>query len=248
MVYTLYIQGEYMSEPLTRFLDTAQENNVDDILLKAPKTQGVIHDLENFGGDLGEKVEKFFKHLPLKPAGPTPTYQESAFVKPQKETTLYNVTNTEQKLPVVTKVSNLFKDASYRVKGLTASAKYKNGCLYAGEKVGFGWDKTQSQVKQALKAQYNVGNSKTSIEYTRQNPEHTYSISVFNQTGNNGLTTSYSNKKGVHSALSIDEHSAALNVGYNKNLRQCNVDLSAYATSGDKYSNPFVGVSGRVTF
>lgn len=241
-----------MSDPLTRFLDAVHDNDVDDVLLETPVVQRAVKNLERYGEDLGENIEQKLKNPPPKPPVPTPDYKESAFVKPKQETTLYNVTNKEKDFPVVTTVSKLFKKASYSVRGLTASASYKQGedkySLYAGEKAGLGWSKTQGRANTNLKAEYNVGNGKTNIEYSQSSPFNSYSISVFNQDGNNGLSAGYSNHKGFNSAFSIDEHSASLSCGYNKKYEYCNVELSAYATTGDKYSNPFAGVSGRITF
>ena len=237
-----------MPEPLSRFLETAQDNNVDDALLEAPVVKRTLHNLENFGKDLGESAEKILKRPPVKPAGPTPTYKESAFVKPKSEGTLYNVTNREDKLPIVTKASKFIKDASYGIRGLTASAKYKDYSLYAGEKVGLGWSKEQGATTSNIKAEYNVGNGKTKIEYSRKNPINSYNISLFNQDGNNGISAGYSNSNGFNSAFSIDQHSASLRCGYDKKYDNCNIELDAYATTGDKYSNPFAGVAGRITF
>ena len=241
-----------MTEPLTRFLDAVQDNDVDDALLKTPLAEKALVSLERYGLDLGEKVENFFKRPPEKPSGPTPSYKESAFVKPKQETTLYNVTNKEAEVPFIEKASKVFKNASYGVRSFTASATYKhndNGySLYAGEKVGLGWEKSQGGVSTNIKAEYNVGNGKTNVEYTQNNPLSSYNVSIFNQDGNNGLCAGYSNHRGFNSAFSIDEHSASLSCGYNKKYEDCKVELRAYATTGDNYSNPFAGVSGRITF
>ena len=212
-----------MPEPLSRFLETAQDNNVDDALLEAPVVKRTLHNLENFGKDLGESAEKILKRPPVKPAGPTPTYKESAFVKPKSEGTLYNVTNREDKLPIVTKASKFIKDASYGIRGLTASAKYKDYSLYAGEKVGLGWSKEQGATTSNIKAEYNVGNGKTKIEYSRKNPINSYNISLFNQDGNNGISAGYSQKINPKSYLranaSLFKSDAAFEVNYNKELK-----------------------------
>lgn len=63
--------------------------------------------MEDFGNNLGEDVENLFKSSsnirPPKPSVPTPTYQESAFIAPKQETTLYDVTNRKAEVPEVTK-------------------------------------------------------------------------------------------------------------------------------------------------
>ena len=248
MLYTLYIQGEYMPEKLTKFIETALENNIDDKLLKTPIVQKTIDNLENFGKDLGDKAEKILKQPPAKPPIPTPNYQESAFIKPKTETTLYNVTNHEKDIPAVTKCSNIFKNLSYSVRGFTAAAEYKDYSLYAGEKVGLGWNKTKGSVNTAVKAEYNVNNGKTKIEYSKTNPINSYHISVFKQKDNNGLTAGYTNSNGLSSTLSIDNHSASLSLGYYKNSKRYKIELNAYATTGEKYSEPFTGIKGRITF
>ncbi len=241
-----------MSEPLKRFLDAVQDNDVDDVLLNTAVVQNTLKELEHFGEDLGESVKEKFKKPPAKPPVPTPNYRESAFVKPKQETTLYNVTNLEKEVPTVTTVSKLLKKASYSVRGLTASANYKEDnrqySLYAGEKVGLGWFKSQGQTRQGIKVEYNVGNGKTNIEYSQNNLVSSYCLSLFNQDGNNGLYAGYSNHNGFNSAFSIDEHSASINFGYNKKYEDCKLELDAYITTGDKYSNPYAGISGRITF
>ena len=238
-----------MPNPLKRFLDAVHDNNVDDTLVDTPVVRKTLDNLEEYGEDLGKTIEQKIKHAPQKPSGPTPTYAESAFIKPKQETTLYNVTNLEKDVPVITK---FFKKSSYSISGFTASANYKKDdkkySLYVGEKVGFGLGKTQGHTGTNLKAEYNVNNGKTKIEYSQHNPANSCYVSVFNQNGNNGLNAGYSNNRGLNSAFSVDEHSASLSCGYNKKYKYCKVELNAYATTGDNYSNPFAGVSGRITF
>ena len=55
-----------MTEPLTRFLDAVQDNDVDDALLKTPLAEKALVSLERYGLDLGEKVENFFKRFKYK--------------------------------------------------------------------------------------------------------------------------------------------------------------------------------------
>ncbi len=241
-----------MSDPLKRFLDLAQENNVDDKLIESPTIQHALKKCEQIGENLGESAINKIKKTPLKPSSPTPTFQESAFVKPKKETTLYNVTTQENKLPIITKASKLFKKASYSVRGLTGAATHKTNeqsySLLLGERVGFNITKSASSCKSGFNANYKVSNKKTSLEYFSKNPVNNYSITVFNQESNFGITGHYSNNRGVSASLSIDKNSTSAECSYNKKKQMCNMEFGAYVTSGENYSNPFAGIRGRVTF
>ena len=260
-LYILYIyKGENMPEPkkelsIGDFWDIAHDIEADDAILETPEVEKVLNHLERQGKDLGQSVEKLFKgkaKLPKPPAGPTPSLAESAFVKPKTETTLYNVTNNVDKVPETTAKSSLFKDVKYRFRGFSLNAIYnKNNTdykLFLGEKVGAGIEKKEGSARTNIKAQYNVGNQKSNVEYSYSNPLYTYRVSVFNQHGNNGLTASYSTPKGLNSAFSIDENSASVRCEYERKYTDCYVEMGAYATTGDNYSNPLIGVSGRVTF
>lgn len=241
-----------MPEPFDQFLDIVHENNVDDTLLELPTVEKTLNNLERFGKDLGEAAIKLFKKPPLKPAGPTPDYQESAFVKPKTETTLYNVTTRENEVPVVTKASKIFKNASYSVKGLSAAATYKDGdnaySVIAGEKVGFNYTNDTPHYDTGVTAAYKVSNGKASVEYFSRTSVNSYSISLFNQNSNFGVTAHYSNHNGFNSAVSVDKNSASGECSYRKEEKIYKLELGAYATTGENYSNPFVGVRGRVTF
>ena len=189
------------------FWDIAHDREVDDAILETAEVENVLHNLERSGKDLGEGIEKLFKQRPPKPpAGPTPSYAESAFIKPKKETTLYNVTNTEDKVPETTTKSTVFKNIKYRVRGFSLNAIYRNKDtdykLFLGEKAGIGLEKKEGSTRTNIKAQYNIGNQKSNVEYSYSNPVSTYKFSVFNQHGNNGLTASYSTRKGFNSAFS----------------------------------------------
>lgn len=241
-----------MSEPLKMFLNMAKKNDVDETLLNMPVAEETLNNLENFGKDLGEKAERLFKRPLPRPAVPTPNYQESAFVKPKKETTLYNVTNKEKDVPVVTKNSNILKNTSFSVQSFTVSADYKKEnkkySVFAGEKVGFGITKNEGCITKELSTKYNVGNQKVSLEYSYNDPMNSFSVSVFNQKKNSGVTASYSNRNGLNSALSVDNQSASLNCGYDRDCKVCKIEVSAYATTGENYKNPFAGIAGRITF
>ena len=241
-----------MSEPLKAFLDVANEENVDKQLMKLPDVKNTLNKLERLGKDLGETAENLFKRPPLKPSGATPTYQESAFLKPKKETTLYNVTNQEKDIPIITKASKILKKTSYSIRCFSGAATYKQNqnsySLIFGERVGFEIGKDTKFHDTGVKVTYKVTNQKTSLEYYSKSKINSHRISVFNQGSNIGVTAHYSNHNGLSSAVSIDKDSASAECSYNKQNKMCKMELGAYATSGENYSNPFVGVRGRISF
>lgn len=245
-----------MPEPLKQFIDAVDDLKVDKALLKTDMAESAQGTLKDFGQDLGETVQNMFKPKeqkpPLTPSGPTPTYKESV-LEPKKSGSLYEATNTADKLPIVTKDSNVFRNIKYSAKGFGLAATWKNGSnaysLLGGEKIGLSWFKQQGQNKTNLKATYNVRNQKSEIKYTEDNPAHSLGVSVFNKDGNNGATAYYYNKtSNIDTVFSVDEKSASARVGVNKQYKNCNMNLSAYATTGENYDNPLVGVSGRITF
>lgn len=241
-----------MSDPIQAFLDVAKENNVDKTLLKSSFVKNTLDKLETYGKDLGESVENWVKRPPLKPAYPTPNYEESTFVKPKKETTLYNVTNREDEVPFIKKASKFIKKVNFGIKGLEGKASYQNNSneytIIAGEKLGLEYTKEQGSTTNGIKGSYNVGNNKAALEYYSKNPVHSYSISIYNQDKNNGLTAKYANANGINSAFSIDQNSASLSCNYNKKYTQCNLSVGGYVTTGENYSNPLIGINGRITF
>lgn len=244
-----------MSEPLKQFLKVADKADVDKKILSETVVQNILDDVEDFGKDLGEDVENLFKPKsdtpPKKPVNPTPTYQESAFLEPKKETTLYDVTNRKAEVPEVTKSSNIFKKISYSFSGFTTSANYKNGSdkyrVFAGEKLGVGYEQKENNSKTTFSALYNVHNGKSTLNYSYSSPITSYGVSLFNKNGNNGASAYYS-ANNFKSGVSADEKSASLNCSYTKKYEDCTLELNTYITTGDNYSNPYGGIGGRVTF
>ena len=244
-----------MSEPLKQFLKVADKVDADKRILSETVVQNILDDVEDFGKDLGEDVENLFKSSsnirPPKPSVPTPTYQESAFIAPKKETTLYDVTNRKAEVPEVRKNSNIFKKISYGFHGFTASAIYKNGKdkyrVFAGEKIGIGYEQQEYRSKTTFSALYNVDNHKSSLNYSYSNPTNSYGVSLFNKNGNNGASAYYSVDK-FKSSISIDQNSASANCSYTKKYEDCTLELNTYITTGNNYSNPYGGIGGRVTF
>ena len=244
-----------MPTPLEQFLKVADKVDADKTILAETSIKNTVEEIKNFGEDLGKSVEKIFKSTPnvppKKPANPTPTYQESAFLEPKQETTLYDVTNRKAEVPEVTKNSNIFKKISYGFHGFTASANYKNGKdkyrVFAGEKVGIGYEQQEDRSKTTFSALYNVDNHKSSLNYSYSNPRTSYGVSLFNKDGNKGISAQYS-ADNLKSGVSADEKSASLNCSYTKKCEDCTLELNTYITTGDNYSNPYGGIGGRVTF
>ena len=244
-----------MPTPLEQFLKVADKVEADKRILSETVVQNILDDVEDFGKDLGEDVENLFKSSsnirPPKPSVPTPTYQESAFIAPKQETTLYDVTNRKAEVPEVTKNSNIFKKISYGFQGFTASANYKNGKdkyrVFAGEKIGIGYEQQEYRSKTTFSALYNVDNHKSSLNYSYSNPTNSYGVSLFNKNGNNGASAYYSADK-FKSSISIDQNSASANCSYTKKYEDCTLELNTYITTGNNYSNPYGGIGGRVTF
>lgn len=247
-----------MPDKFSLFIKTLDKTDVDKAILATEEVSSVVDSLENIGKDTLEAVGNLLKpnskttsQLPLLPKSPVPDYQECAFLKPKDQTTLYTVTTKESELPEATASSNIFKHTSYRVKGLTASANYKSEnntySLFAGERVGLGWSKQEGSATTAVSAKYNVSTGRTTLEYTNNSPAGNYSVSVFHRGNNNGGTVAYS-QGNFASCFSADKNSASLNCSYNKKNKDYTLELGAYATTGDKYSNPYAGVSARMTF
>ena len=241
-----------MPEPFDRFIEYVDENDVDKTLLKLPTVEKTLDNLEKFGNDFSRLAIKMFKRHPQKPSGPTPDYQESAFINRKPETTLYNVTNRENEVPIITRTAKLIKDTSISVQGLSCAATYKKDenaySLIAGEKVGINYTKDTPHYDSGITFSHKVGNNKNSIEYFSRSAINTYSVSLFNQDSNFGVTAHYANHNGFNSTVSIDKNSVSGECSYDKENKNCKMQFGAYATSGENYSNPFVGVRGRITF
>lgn len=245
-----------MPEPLKQFIDAVDDLKVDKAILKSEIGESAQDALKDFGQDLGESVKNLLKpndkKSPVPPSGPTPTYKESV-LEPKNSGSLYEATNTADKLPVVTKDSSAFRNIKYSAKGFGLAATWKNGSnaysLLGGEKTGVAWFKKQGQTKTDLQATYNVRNGKSEVRYSQDNPAHSYNVSIFNKDGNNGASAYYYDKaSGIDTVFAVDKKSATARVGVNRQYKNCNMNLSAYATTGEDYKNPFVGVSGRITF
>lgn len=242
-----------MPSPFEQFIDIAKENNVDETLLKSNLSQAALNKLEVIGENLGEKAQEWIKKGPKKPNGPTPTLEESAFPpKHKNETSLYQVTNRENEVPFVEKTSKLFKNLNYKVQGFNVKTSLtkenKEYSVLAGEKMGIGLEKKSGSSKNSLQGYVNIGNSKIAIEYNSQTLANSYKVSVFNQGKNVGLYAGYKNKEGLNSAFAVDNNSASISCSYDKNYKRCKLNVGGYATTGDNYSNPFIGVNGRITF
>lgn len=241
------------NDKIEKFIDTLHDVDGDDKIMDALNVKGLLKEggrfISNTVHDLTHKEET----APPKPSGLTPTYQESAFLNKGHETSLYNVTNREDKVPEVTKNSHFFKSVKYRVKGLNLSAELREShfTLFAGKRNGIGKTFQQGSVKSELKAFYKVSMSHagtSALEYTVDAPLSRHKASIYNNDSAAGVSYNYSNKRGFNSAFSVDTESAAARIGFEGRCQGANVEAEAYFTTGQDYSNPYFGVSGRVSF
>lgn len=241
-----------MSDPLKNFYNFAKDKEVDDKLLELQSIQETIDKFERIGKDLGEKAENILRKPLARPTAPTPTYQESAFINKNKETTLYNVTNQENKVPIVTKASKILRNIKYSVRGFSGAATYKNNeknySLIVGEYVGLNITKDTPYCDSGVTIAHKVSNNKTSVKIFSRTPINQYSVALFNQGNNIGVTGKYSDNRGFSASVSVDKNSSAAECSYNKRKKMYNMELGVYATSGEDYSNSFIGIKGRITF
>lgn len=244
-----------MPEPLKRFIDTAEELDVDKTLLETNLGASAKAELEDFAVDFGETVLDMLKpdknKKPPVPAGPTPTYKESVLA-PERSGTLYNVTNFHESIPEVTGRSKLFNRVKYKVKGFSVTGFVENGNLnyglMAGDDTGFVWQSNQASTTNELQVTYNVRKNKAVFEYSESSPVQNYRISLFHDDGIYGVTAGYSHHNGINTTVSVDNKSASVKTGIYKTVDNCKMDLGVYATTGENYKYPFIGFAGRVTF
>ena len=231
------------------FWKEIKKNNVDDKLLDLPIVIQAEKGLENFVENIGEKFKKPKK--PPIPKYPIKNLTETAFINKDKETTIQNVTNIEEKVP--SQKINLKKHISLRVRSFDIFTRFKKDnktiSLITGEKNGLEYCQRNGRVINSIKGTYNISNNKAELNYQHSNGINNYRISCFSQNENVGVTTGYSNNKGFNSAFSIDKNSSALSVGYSKQYSEYRtLDVSAFATTGEKHSKPYAGLSLRATF
>ena len=245
-----------MPSPLSKFVKTADALDVDKTIMSTDFVEGTVDKLEGVGKNIGEAVINWVKpddkKAPPKPSGVTPTYSESV-LEPKNTSTLYDVTNYHDKLPVVEKKSGLISKLNYRVQGFNVLASVKNKTsqvgMILGEKVGASWIKRQGDAVSELRGTVKVSDGRANVTYSEDNPYQGYEVSVFHNNGNSGVSGAYRNyEKGYNTVFAADENSASASFGMNKKCKDCNLEVNAFATTGDNYKNPVVGVSGRITF
>ncbi len=95
-----------MPDKFSLFIKTLDKTNADKAILATEEVSSVVDNLENIGKDTLEAVGNLFKpsqkatsQAPLPPKSPVPNYQESAFLKPKDQSTLYTVTTKESQIP-----------------------------------------------------------------------------------------------------------------------------------------------------
>lgn len=239
-------------DKVEEFIDVLHDVDGDDQILKAVKAKELLRE----GGDFLSNTLHDLTHdhkSPPKPSVPTPDYQESAFLSDKHETSLYQVTNREEKLPEVTKNSHLLKNIKYRIKGLNLSAEMKNINLtfFAGKRNGIGKTFQEGSIKSEVKAYYKVrknGNGTIRAEYNINSPSSYQGVSIYRDNYSTGVQYNFSNKRGLVSAFSADTESSSAKIGFEGKYQNANIEAEAYFTTGENYSNPYFGVSGRISF
>lgn len=244
------------NDKLEKFIDTLHDVDGDDRIMKALNIKGLLKE----GGEFISETMHDWTHKdkPVavqQPQTPTPTYQESAFLSKGHETSLYNVTNREDKVPEVAADSHIFSHVKYRVKGLNLSAEVKdeNKCyvLFAGKRNGLGRIVQEGSVKTETRAFYKVSMhhfGSAVVEHSIDTPTSWHRASIYTNDCATGVSYNFSNKRGFNSAFSADTESASARVGYDGKYQGTNIEAEAFITTGKDYSNPYFGVSGRVSF
>lgn len=251
------------NDKLEKFIDTLHDVDGDDQIMKELNVKGLLKEGGKFISNTvhdwthNDEIvpEKHTPKPPATPSVPTPTYQESAFLSRGHETSLYNVTNREDKLPEVTTKSNIFSHVKYRFKGLNASAELRDDgnhyTVFAGKRIGVGKTMQTGQVRSELKAFYKVSMhhaGTSTVEYSVDTPSSWQRVSIYNNDSASGASYNYSNKRGFTSAFSADTESASVRIGYDGKYQGTNIEAEAYFTTGKDYSSPYFGVSGRISF
>ncbi len=247
------------SEIFVEILDENKKPIIEDALnnVYAKEVQQVISwgkgALETvshiFSKDKGNKEEDKV-NLPERQTGLPLSYAESAMPESQNDGTLETV--TRQELPEATGSSSIFKNVSYGFRGFSARATYRNSenesySLFAGEKVGVGYEKKEgflNRYTKGVKAEYNAFSGRATIGAYYNTPQDSVGASVFYKNGNYGITADYSNDSGLSAKAAWDKKGAALNVDYKHTFKGCNVVIGAFASTEYKTA----GIHGRVTF
>jgi hypothetical protein len=244
-----------MSEPVKQFFRVFNDYNVDDAIMDTPWISNTLNKLETYGEDLGEQMEEKIKNIGKKHANPLstlpPNHQELSFIKPDQPTTLYNVSNTKTKKPLLQKVSQTFSGLSYRIRGWNAEAtsdlgKGREFSAIAGEEVGLRYEQYNKGVGNSLSFTHNIRNGVTEVYYHNETITESKCISLFTQDGNIGGTLSYYNKLAKLSAgLSVDKNSTSVSANWNP---KPNMEFGIYGNRDfhNKVNN-VIGVHGRVT-
>lgn len=239
-----------MSDPIKQFIRTLDKTDAAEHLLE--ETELADNTLETLKS-AGEAILEWIKpseEAKIKQDALTPDYKESV-IEPKKSTTLYEITNSKDKLPEVSKNSTLFSSLKYHFKGFGAAATIKKGdnaySLIGGEKFGLDYSKKEGSVRKNFQATFNVINNKSELKYTEKSKQYSFRGSIYNKDGINGVTVSYQdNPSGIISAFSADQNSVSLKLGVEKETPRHTVEINAFITAGKKYE-PVFGVSGRIT-
>ena len=239
-----------MSDPLKQFVRTFDKTDAAEHLLEETGlADNTLETLKSAGEAVLEWV-KPSEETKIKQDALTPDYKESV-IEPKKSTTLYEITNSQEKLPEVSKNSTFFSSLKYHFKGFGVAATIQKGnnaySLIGGEKFGLDYSKKEGSVRKNFQATFNIRNNKSEIKYTEKSKQFSFRGSIYNKDGINGATFSYKNNySGMVSAFSIDENSASVKIGAEKETPKQNIEINGFISIGKKYE-PLIGISGRIT-
>ena len=262
-IYTLYIQGESMSDGLNLFKTIINDNKKLILDEAAEEYQSEIKRVVEIGENAWEAVHDFLSSkkpsqenqeqlaLPERNQGLPLTYTESAFPEKQSAGTLEMVTRKE--MPEATANSGIFRNISYGVSGFSARAVYKDKVqnqsysLYLGEKAGIGYEKREgchNDFVYGAKADYNLFSGRASLCGYYRTPNEAVGGSIFYKHGNYGVSTEYSNHSGFEAKFAIDKTGASLNAAYNHQFDDFRLNVGAFGSTEQKVA----GVTARLTF
>ena len=239
-----------MSEPLKQFIRALDNTDAAKHLLEETElADNTLETLKSAGEAVIEWV-KPYEESKIKQTSLIPDHKESV-IEPKKSTTLYEITNTHDKLPEISKNSTFFSSLKYHFKGFGVAATIKKGnnaySLIGGEKFGLDYSKKEGSVRKNFQATFNVINNKSELKYTEKSKQYSFRGSIYNKDGINGATVSYrDNPSGIISAFSIDQNSVSFKVGFEKETPKHNIEMNAFITAGKKYE-PLIGICGRIT-
>ena len=243
------------------------DDNKKEILNSAVKLYSKqIDDVLEWGKDALETVSNAFKWNqsmsklsegrtvltpPDKQLGAPSTYASSFLPESKTDGTLEDVTRYDVKNK--SDDYNSFKNVSFNIRDfspkliLSKKATNESLRLYAGERVGIGYEKRDgynNRFRKGLRADYNVFSNKVRLGGYYRTPNESIDASLFYKNGNYGVTAGYSNANGLSIKGAVDKNGGAVNIRHEQEYNGCYTSLGLYASSQYKT----VGVTARVAF